>query len=113
MRQPCGTVLLKTVELAGGKVILYPFVTYCYIGLEITMQLLLQKPYFYLDCERWRKRKIDTELLQDVYDGKVWKDFQTFGDKPFLFECCNFALMTSFSLTSMFLILWVCFTSQY
>ena len=53
MRQPCGTILLKTVEIAGGQVILYPFMTYCYIGLKITMQLLLQKPSFYLECEKW------------------------------------------------------------
>ena len=96
MRQPCGTILLKTVEIAGGQVILYPFMTYCYIGLKIAMQLLLQKPSFYLECEKWRKRVVDSEVLQDVYDRKVWKDFQKFREKPFLSDSCNFALMLNF-----------------
>ena len=96
MRQPCGTLLLKTVELAGGKVFLYPYLTYCYIGLEATLQILLKKPSFYLDCEKWRERRANVEMLHDVYDGKVWKDFQNFKGKPFLSEHCNYALMLNF-----------------
>ena len=39
-RQSCGTVLLKTVELTTGKKIFVPFLTYCYIDLKTSMQLL-------------------------------------------------------------------------
>lgn len=35
MRKPCGSMLLKTVELATGKTYLYPRLTYCYLGLKV------------------------------------------------------------------------------
>lgn len=41
MRTPCGALLLKTVELANGKRHLYPFLTYCYVSLELSIQSLL------------------------------------------------------------------------
>jgi len=31
--------------------------------------------------------------MQDVYDGKVWKDFQSYNGQPFLSEPGNYALM--------------------
>ena len=34
MRTQCGTLLLKTVELASGRKVFYPFMTYCYLGLQ-------------------------------------------------------------------------------
>lgn len=33
VRQPCNTLLLKTVELSSGKQFFYPFLTYCYMSL--------------------------------------------------------------------------------
>lgn len=38
MRRPCGTLLLKSVESASGKTYLYPYLTYCYLGLRISME---------------------------------------------------------------------------
>ena len=34
MRMPCGTILLRMVELASGVTNFYPRRTYCYLGLE-------------------------------------------------------------------------------
>ena len=93
MRQPCDTLLLKTVELATGRNYFYPFLTYCYVGLDQSLQHLLDKPDFYNQCEIWRSRERRDGVLCDVYDGKVWGDFQCFDDKPFLSEEGNLALM--------------------
>lgn len=41
MRRPCGTILLKSVELASGAIHLYPRLTYCYLSLEVSLQSLL------------------------------------------------------------------------
>lgn len=41
LRQSCDTLLLKTVELASGKIIHYPFMTYCYMSLELSLGNLL------------------------------------------------------------------------
>ena len=38
MRKQCGTILLKTVEYASGVTYVYPRLTYCYLGLKVSMQ---------------------------------------------------------------------------
>ena len=58
MRQPCGTTLMKTVELSSSKIILYPYLTYCYLSTS-----------FVEECNKWRTRKEKCRVLQDVYDG--------------------------------------------
>ena len=88
MRMPCGTILLKSVELASGVTYLYPRLTYCYLGLEVSLQHLLLRRDFYKDCELWRSRQTDEGMLRDIYDGKIWSEFQ-----PFLSEPGNFAVM--------------------
>ena len=93
MRRPCGTVLLKTVELASGVRHLYPRLTYCYLGVKVPLQSFLQRPGFYETTELWRSRQASSDDLCDIYDGKVWSDFQVYAEQPFLSEPGNFALM--------------------
>lgn len=93
MRQPCNTLLLKTVELASGRKLLYPFMSYCYMSLTSSLSNLLQHPDFNSLCEEWRHRNVINGVLSDVYDGQVWKDFQKFEDVPFLSEPFSYALM--------------------
>lgn len=93
MRGSCGALLLKTVELAGGCTYLYPFLSYCYIGLDQSLQLLLDRPDFYNQCEQRRSNRPRDGMFYDVYDGEVWKEFQSYNGSPFLSEPLNFALM--------------------
>ena len=37
-RTACQTPLLKSLELIGGRRILYPFLIYCYLGVEVSVQ---------------------------------------------------------------------------
>ena len=67
MRQPCNTLLLKTVELASGKKILYP---YCYMSIEDSLQALLLEPLFVNKCKEWKF---------DVGDPGVMKVMGMFG----------------------------------
>lgn len=92
MRRPCGTLLLKTVEIASGKKFFYPFLTYCYIGLEASIQALVNRSSFLINCEKWRQRSKDTGVLSDVYDGEIWKEFMEYKGDPFLSKENNFAL---------------------
>ena len=91
-RQPCKTPLLKTVELLSGRQMLYPFKVYCYQPLMDSLQKLLLQPGFCRMCEHWRK-KAKTTLLEDVYDGRVWKKFQFILGSPFLDVPYCFAVM--------------------
>ncbi len=71
-RLPCSALLLK---VASGKTMLYPFMSYCYLSLEVQLQAFLLRPNFYSQCEQWRS-KTGTDL-SDVMDGRIWKEFQT------------------------------------
>ena len=41
----------------------------------------------------WRKRVTTEGTLADIYDGQVWKDFQTYEGRLFLSEPHNLAVM--------------------
>lgn len=89
----CNRLLLKSVVVKTGRIILHPFKTYCYKPLCESLETLLGRPSFYTDCEKWRGRNVQADLLKDVYDGLIWKEFQTYDGKPFLSEPFTFGLM--------------------
>ena len=91
-RGACNSILLKTVELVGGRRILYPYLVYCYLGLEIALQQHFRNPQFETLCEKWRSRSNDGSY-SDLYDGNVWKEFQVFDGAPFLSQSNNFGLI--------------------
>ena len=92
MRQACLTPLVKPVHLTGGKQIIYPYLVYCYLGVNAILQNFLSRPGFLSPCEEWRYKPTHTECFEDVYDGNIWKEFQTVCNIPFLAKPCNFAL---------------------
>ena len=53
----------------------------------------MQRPEFEYDRELWRKRNIPSDVFADVYDGKVWKDFQYVNEHPFLASPNNLSFM--------------------
>ena len=65
-RRECGTLLLKTVELTSGKKILYPFLVYCYMSIQDSLQELLLRPTFVVECEQWRSRQVKTGVMEDI-----------------------------------------------
>ncbi len=87
----CGNLLLKTVELASGRKMLYPLKVFCYQSIQERLTDLLAQPHFHGLCEHWRSGR-DPNTLQDIYDGRIWKEFMTVSDKPFLSAPYNFAL---------------------
>ena len=87
----CNSVLLKTVELASRKKILYPFSVYCYNSLKSNLDRLFAQPDFVELCEHWRKRNHASGIMSDVYNGNIWLDFQVVSGKPFLAAPFNLA----------------------
>lgn len=83
MRMQCGTPLLKTVELSCGRKVQYPFLTYCYMRLKYSLESLLKNQHFVDLSEHWRFRDYSGQL-SDVYDGKLWSEYQQYSGKPFL-----------------------------
>lgn len=81
----CSVPLLKTVELATGKKILYPIKVYCYQSVKASLQNLLLQPNFYECCEQWRSPSNRIPgVLNDIYDGSLWSDFMQYNGEEFL-----------------------------
>ena len=90
--QPCNTLLLKTVELASGNKILYPYLVYFYMSIEDSLQALLLEPSFVNKCEEWKTNVGESGVMNDIFDGRVWRDFQSYEGSPFLSEPFTFGL---------------------
>ena len=91
-RRPCGNKLIKEVITKKGKKF-YPLKTYCYYSLLKSIPKILERNNMLDQCEKWRTRKIPTNIMADVYDGQVWKDFATVNGRPFLSEPHHLGLM--------------------
>ncbi len=92
-RRTCGTQLLKEVTLKTGKKTFYPRKTYCYKPIGETLKELVSRKNFWETCEKWRGRKKVPGTYRDVYDGRVWKTFQNYNEKPFLSQPGCFGLI--------------------
>ena len=91
--EACGGNLLKTVELASGRKVFYPLMTYCYVDICTSLQHLLLNESFVENCNHWRSRKVPDSGLNDVYDGRVWKKFRRHEGLPFLEENYSFGVI--------------------
>ena len=90
---PCNGALLKTVELQGGRKIHYPLRVFCYMPLHQSLQILLNRPGFHEHCEHWKEETRESGMYVDLYDGKVWHDFQVYDGKPFLADPFTYGFM--------------------
>ena len=82
-RRPCGHRLLKEVITKTTKKY-YPIKCYCYNSVKDSLQSLLQSHGLLNECELWRNRTVPDDILADIYDGQIWKDFQLYQGRPFL-----------------------------
>ena len=78
----CDQVLLKTVHSNTGRIFLYPFKVYCYRSIQSHLEHLLLKPGFVELCDEWKHQSRNENLLQDVYNGRVWQQFISILEKP-------------------------------
>ena len=92
MRSECNAALMKSIQFLSGREQLYPYKVYCYSGIMRPLQGLLLRPNFFSNCQSWRSKQM-TNLLSDIYDGQVWKDFLQHAGKAFLESPFTFGLM--------------------
>lgn len=77
-RKRCGALLLKKVRSKRGYS-LQPIKVYSYRSLKSSIAQLINKPGFLESCEKWRRRGqcVPDSYMGDVYDGNVWKEFNS------------------------------------
>lgn len=78
-REHCGMILLRKVRTKIKGTDLVPRKTYVYQSLHEAITFMVSKPGFLDVCERWRGRasKVPDDTFADIYDGKVWKEFES------------------------------------
>ena len=92
-RSECGALLLKSVTLSNSQVRLYPFKVFCYQSLNKSLQKLVLRPGFIEHCELWRSVPKRDNELQDIYDGKLWNEFQHINGNSALADSHVYAVM--------------------
>ena len=88
-------MLLKEITVKDGKKRLYPHKVYCYRSVIETLKTLVKKSNFTERCELWRQREIRSmhHVMCDVFEGRVWRDFQVYNGSPFLEKPRNYGFM--------------------
>ena len=76
-RLPCNAPLLVKINRSSGNSVYKPRYLYAYQPLKLSLQRLLKTPEFAEKLEHWHTRETVPDTKSDVYDGQVWKDFQT------------------------------------
>ena len=66
---------MKQVKV-GKQFKLIPRKYFVYNSIASSLSRLMSRPGFLEQCEVWRKRGCDENFMTDVYDGKIWKDWQ-------------------------------------
>ena len=94
MRRPCGEPLLQAARTSSGTTHLVAFNTYCYKSIVSSLEEILNRPNINEMCEKWRTLDCKDGMLDDVYDGNMWKHFQyDAAGLPFLAAPNNYLLM--------------------
>ena len=82
--------------LKSGNPCYYPIKYYCFNSVIAELERLIQRENFTTQCEEWRKREMSDNEFSDIYDGNLWKQFQTVRGKDFLKSPRNYGLMLNF-----------------
>jgi hypothetical protein len=73
-RKSCGTDLLKEVPVVKGH-IWRPIMIYPLPCLKTQLITMYQRPGFNELLQKWTNRDINTNMMSDIYDGEIWKNF--------------------------------------
>jgi hypothetical protein len=97
--KPCNTELgTRARSLLGAFGHVQPHKTFAYSGICTQLKRMLARPGFANKLELWRKRRMPSGTLADVYDGSVWRDFMAYQGSPFLSLPGNLALQLNYGM---------------
>lgn len=87
--------MLKEVSLKDITKRLYPHKVYCYQSEIEKIKTFAQRPNFVDLCELWHNPEVRSvgPVMGDVFDGRIWRDFQAYEGVPFFASPKKFAVM--------------------
>lgn len=92
----CNATMVTKVILQNGKACFYPIKYYCINSIIDELEKFLLRKNFATSCELWRNRNVAEDMLADVYDGNLWKEFQNVNGTAFLERPRNYGFMLNF-----------------
>lgn len=95
-RKQCGAPLLQKVYKNNNHVIFRPFKIYVYHPISNALSRLFNRTGFATICEHWRQRHEYPGYMTDVYDGRLWEEWQVMDGRDFL--ASPFSLVTTINL---------------
>lgn len=90
----CSALLLKEIVSSSGRKRYYPHLIFCFTSLVAGLQNLVLCSNFLEQCESTREM-FSTIGYADVYDGQLWKEFQTVEGSPFLCAANCYGLLVN------------------
>jgi hypothetical protein len=91
-RKPCGQRLFFTRHLASGKQSRIPRLILPYQPITAQLERIFNRVGMEAVAQHWRTRAMAEGMYGDVYDGSVWKRFQTVEGKPFLADSAGLTI---------------------
>lgn len=82
-RSPCGALLMKQIKY-GSTIKLLPKKTFLYNSVITALKTILLRPGILKQCNDWRRFVATDGVLNDVVDGRIWKEFRFVSNRPFL-----------------------------
>ena len=92
-RKKCNTLLFKLNKSVLGKEVCTPVSLFCYNSIIKGLENFFKRDGFYELCQHWRHLPTSGDVLHDIYDGRVWKDFQVQDGLPLLKSPSTIGLM--------------------
>ncbi|CAG2224949.1 unnamed protein product [Mytilus edulis] len=74
LRKRCNEPLLKEINNSSSK-ILVPYKIYCYKSIKSSLSFFVKRNNFEDLCEQWRTRETKEGIMYDIYDGRIWHEF--------------------------------------
>ncbi|SMN02100.1 hypothetical protein SPONN_442 [uncultured Candidatus Thioglobus sp.] len=90
-RTKCNAALMKQVK-CGSKYQSVPKKVFLYNSIIKGLTRILKRPGVLELCNKWRLHAGKSKLISDIFDGKVWKEFNYVDHRPFLDVPNNIAL---------------------
>ena len=93
-RSKCNESLGKVV-FNNNERKFHPRMKLCVQSISQKLKSFCARAGFIQRCNEWKERDTfeQTGYYRDIYDGRIWRDFQSVDDIPFLSGPCNIGLM--------------------
>ena len=82
-RSACGATLMKKVKY-GAAYKLVPVKMFLYNSVIEALKGIIRRNGFLQQCNAWKEYAQSGGMLSDIMDGRVWKQFRFYNNRPFL-----------------------------